>query len=79
MDFFKINRGQTLKRMRMSAGTYYIDALNDFVLYMGIGQSVIIIISGLVQTYFIRKLFENPGYKPLELGTISFIHNKSYY
>lgn len=81
MNIYKITRAQTLKRIRMAAETYYIDDLNDFVLYLGLGQSAIIIISALVQTYFIKKLFESTGYNPMELGSIQFISppDKSYY
>lgn len=81
MNIYKITRAQTLKRIRMAAETYYIDDLNDFVLYLGLGQSAIIIISALVQTYFIKKLFESTGYSAMELGSITFISppDKSYF
>lgn len=56
-----MRRCQILQRMIHSADSYYIEANYEYVQYYSIVQAFVIVISALVQTYFIKKLFESPA------------------
>ena len=61
-----MRRSQIVQRMIHSADEYFIQANNEFIMNYSIIQSIVIIISGLIQTIFIKKLFHSPkSKKPL--------------
>jgi hypothetical protein len=55
-----MRRSQILSRVMHGADSYYIETNNEYVMYYSIGQSFIIVVSGIIQTIFIRRLFETP-------------------
>ena len=55
-----MRRSQILSRVMHGADSYYIETNNEYVMYYSIGQSFVIVVSGIIQTYFIRRLFETP-------------------
>ena len=63
-SIFKLNeninsmsRSQIISRVIHGADSYYIEANNAYVMYYSIGQSIVIILSGMGQVYFIKRLF----------------------
>jgi len=56
----QIRRYQTTSRLVKIADSYYVETNNEYVMYYSIGQSCIIMICGLIQVYFIKKLFTAP-------------------
>lgn len=65
-DAFRITRMQTFDRIRFSRDSYDAESLKEYVQLFAIVQSVVIILSGISQTYFIRRLFENGLYSTVK-------------
>ena len=61
INVHRMRVSQTHQRIAEAQDEYLLESNRDYVMYHSIAQSVIIIISGLVQTYFIKKLFETPS------------------
>ncbi|CAF1071585.1 unnamed protein product [Brachionus calyciflorus] len=59
-NIHSVRRSQILQRMIHSSDQYFIEANNEYVMYYSIIQGFVIILSGVIQTYFIKKLFEGP-------------------
>ena len=62
MNVHEMRKSQILQRMAHSSDSYYVEANNEYVQLYSIIQSCVIVICAIVQTYFIRKLFESPSY-----------------
>ena len=56
-----MRRCQIYSRIISSADQYYIETNNVYIMYHSIAQCIVIIISGLVQTFFVKKLFQTPA------------------
>ena len=54
---------QTKQRMIEAYDEYLLEESNHFVMFYSIIQSIVIVISFVSQTYFIKKLFESPAPK----------------
>jgi hypothetical protein len=54
---------QALFRFRQARDDYIVDANNEMVLYWSLVQTFIIIISGIFQVYFIKRLFTTSSTK----------------
>ena len=65
MSLFDVSRLQIRQRIDHSGDWYYVEKNNEYVMYYSIAQSCLIIFSGLVQTYFIKKLFTSPKPKSI--------------
>ena len=48
---------QTLVRFRQARDDYTVEVNNDLVLYWSLFQTCIIILCGIFQVYFIKRLF----------------------
>ena len=48
---------QALARFRQSRDEYLIELNNKVIMYWSMAQSVVIILSGAMQVYFVKKLF----------------------
>ncbi len=57
-NLFKVSRAQTYQRIMSSSDSYMLDANADYVQMFSIIQICVIMVSGVVQTWFIKKLFE---------------------
>ncbi len=62
MNVHEMRKCHILQRMVHSSDSYYVEANNEYVQLYSIIQSCVIVICAIVQTYFIRKLFESPSY-----------------
>ena len=60
-NIHSMRRSQIVSRVIHGADSYYIETNNEYVMYYSIAQSVVIVLTGIVQTYFIRRLFETPS------------------
>lgn len=58
-----MRRSQIVQRMIHSSDEYFIEANNNYIMQYSIAQSIVIVISGLIQTVFIKKLFQEPQLK----------------
>jgi hypothetical protein len=58
---YKIRREQNVKKINAAIDSQVFESLNEYVQLYSIIQSCVIVMSGLIQTYFIRKLFQNVG------------------
>ena len=51
---------QRMQRIRYTIDSNVAETNNEYVMYHSVCLIVIIVISSLVQTYFIKNLFNNP-------------------
>lgn len=59
-NMYVVRRLQVRQRIDYAGDSYIVEANNSFVSYYSMVQCGVIIFSGLMQTYFIKKLFEEP-------------------
>lgn len=52
-----MRRYQTLQKIIHIGDSYYVEANNEYVMYYSIAQNIVIVISAMLQVYFIKKLF----------------------
>jgi len=57
LDMLEVFTHQALGRFRQSRDEYLSDANNKIVLYWSLVQSIVIVLCGVFQVYFIKKLF----------------------
>ena len=57
----KMRRMQVIQRITHHTDYYVAETNNEYVMYHSICLGIIIVISSLVQTYFIKKLFRSPA------------------
>jgi len=62
INVHEMRKCHILQRMVHASDSYYVEANNEYVQFYSIIQSCVIVICAVVQTYFIRKLFESPSY-----------------
>lgn len=63
MNLLEINTHQALARFRQTRDEYLIESNNGLVFYWSLFQSILIVICGVCQAYFIRHLFTSPKLK----------------
>ncbi len=56
----RIRRMQVVQRITYSTDTYSAEVNNEYVMYYSIAMSIVILLTSLFQTYFIKKLFSSP-------------------
>ena len=63
INMHRIRIAQTHQRVGEVHDEFLLESNRDYVMYHSIVQSIVIIISGLMQSYFIKKLFQSPSSK----------------
>ncbi len=56
----EMRRLQTYRRIVNAADAYYVESNNEYVMTYSIIQTCVIVLSSIVQTYFIKRLFQTP-------------------
>lgn len=61
-NLFAASRAQTYQRIMSSRDSYTLDVNADYVQLFSVIQICVIVVSGIVQTWFIKKLFKMKSY-----------------
>ena len=60
----EMKRLQIHQRIVNAADSYYVESNNEYVMTYSIIQTCVIVFSSIVQTFFIKKMFETPTVSP---------------
>ena len=56
----EMRRLQIYQRIVNAADAYYVESNNEYVMTYSIIQTCVIVLCSIIQTYFIKRLFETP-------------------
>ena len=68
---YRVRRQQNVQKINAAADGYFLESVSEYVQFYSLVQVGVIMLSAIIQTYFIKKLFQNEqssasskGFKP---------------